>query len=569
MLASLGLVAISLTAVASSGGSDGSGRHATNKGAAGDRVKPADLFLAPTGSDSAACSRSSPCLTLSRAYQVARPGQIVELAAGTYPSGQSLVYDPAKRQVTPVTFRAAAGADAVVDNLDIVGAQHLAFVGIDFTHDLGMVALNRSDPSSPRAGNVTFRGGRMQTFHFASAHDVTIDGVDIGHYFYSDGFGSNSLYSDDGLVTERNITIENSVFRDIRRARTAAEGAGLHAECLFIKRVDGVTIRDNRFIGCPVYAISMYDQNQPGNAASNILIENNVLSCANDVDGCGGGSSIDISTKGYASISNVTIRFNSSPNGFTFEGTSPLFRNDRAYANVAGGMSCASGGWSVDYNVLAESSCGGTNLRAAPGFVGSAWNGDFHLVRDSRALARVPHAFCLRQGCPRDDADGQQRPRRWRLDAGADQREPASILPNGGIGAARIGVPEAAVDEFYGKPRRFTRRPPFRGGPKLRTASYAVHGGRLWVMYGTTGSVAGVATSSLYYSTSAGLGPGAPAASATSAGFRWSACGRAFRRSFPGTVVLAGAAAGPRAKHLGVVSVVAASVLRGSRCAGG
>src|SRR5688500_5768868 len=52
--------------------------------AAGAKATGVHLFLSPKGSDSGKCTRAAPCRSLQRAYRVARPGQIVELAGGAY-----------------------------------------------------------------------------------------------------------------------------------------------------------------------------------------------------------------------------------------------------------------------------------------------------------------------------------------------------------------------------------------------------------------------------------------------------------------------------------------------------
>jgi hypothetical protein len=49
-------------------------------------VPGASLYIAPSGSDTAACSQSAPCRSINRAYQVAQCGTVVQVAAGTYPS---------------------------------------------------------------------------------------------------------------------------------------------------------------------------------------------------------------------------------------------------------------------------------------------------------------------------------------------------------------------------------------------------------------------------------------------------------------------------------------------------
>jgi hypothetical protein len=49
-------------------------------------ASPATRYVAPTGADGAACTASAPCKSFDRAYQVAQPGDVVEVADGTYGS---------------------------------------------------------------------------------------------------------------------------------------------------------------------------------------------------------------------------------------------------------------------------------------------------------------------------------------------------------------------------------------------------------------------------------------------------------------------------------------------------
>src|SRR2546430_16715908 len=68
------------------------------------------LYVSPTGNDAGRCtSASSPCLTLDRAYHVARPGDTVELAAAPY-TEQGISPDSTKDAATAdLTFEPAKG----------------------------------------------------------------------------------------------------------------------------------------------------------------------------------------------------------------------------------------------------------------------------------------------------------------------------------------------------------------------------------------------------------------------------------------------------------------------------
>jgi len=414
-------------------------------------------------------------------------------------------------------FRAAPGARPVIANLDIQGGQHIALNGLDLRGDLGMYALNRSSPSSPEVTDVVVQGGRIQSFHITGAQHVLIENNDIGHYSLDTMPGVNSLYSDNGQPTERDVRVIGNVFRDITITNPS------HNECLFVKRINGLVISGNKFIGCPGLAIAFYDaQNDPatGNAyASNVLVENNFLQCRPLASCYGGSMALEASTKGDQIFRNFIFRFNSTDGSIAMlDCSAALCQNVKAYGN-AGSIG---NGWPARFANVPR-----------PRYVNSQ-AGDFHAVAGAPQIGAVPASVCKANGCPATDIDGHARPRTWALDAGANQREPASIVLSRGIGAARIGMQESDVVAFYGRPQQVRRRAAFAGGPSVRVASYRRYGGRLWITYSGQ-QVVGVRTTSTYYETGAGLGPGTDLSRATSAGFRHR-CRNTYRRSVGGVV---------------------------------
>jgi hypothetical protein len=342
------------------------------------------------------------------------------VAAGSY-SAQTIGYDASKAGATSrVVFRCAPGFASVfgsgTSGVSLIGAQHLEFVGCDLRGDLGATAQDRSNPASPKPSDFVIRDGRMQSFHLAGAQHVTLQGNDIGHYSYDDGFGSNSLYSDNGQPTETDVKVLDNVFRGITISVPS------HDECLFVKRVDGLVIARNEFLGCPGIALAFYDaQVDPalGYAhASNILVENNFLQCR-PLNSCYGGSlAMQADTKGTETFRNFTFRFNSTDQSIAFGGCSAsLCQNVVAYGNATGGtLSCQ---MSQSYNL--GSSCGGTNNPTDPTFV-DANAGDYHAAPGSAQLGFVPAGFCAGSACPPGDVDGDPRAAGVPLDAGADER---------------------------------------------------------------------------------------------------------------------------------------------------
>ena len=509
-------------------------------------AQPAKLLVSPSGSDANRCTQSAPCLSLRRAYEVAHPGDVVQVADGSYSSEQILVYDPSKATAKRrVVFIAAPGAHPVfTSGIQLAGAQHVEFVGLtlDSTrgNDFGGTAFNRQDPASPRMTDVVFRNGKLQTFNIASGKDITIANSEIGNYCYCNRFSSNNIFSD-AQGDSQGITLTGNLFHNITTG-----GATAHAECLFVKAVDGLTVTNNRFLNCPGTGLAFYDS--ATGHARNILVENNFMSCQPGTCYGGGatGDTIYLDSKGSQSFSNVTVRFNSSTGEFLFDVNASHAQNFRVYGNaLGGGLSCPKGGsFKADYNVGVI--CGGTNRVKLPTFVDSSPNGDYDAAPGSKQIGAVPLSFCAKNGCPTRDIDGNARPRRWNVDAGADQRDPAGIVLGKTIGAARLGMTEAAVVAAYGSPRRVRSLAAGSGGPRLRLASYRLHGGQLWVIY-DSGRVVGLGTSSAYYSTSGGLGPGGPLSMAVSVGFRPTVC-RAEYRHVIGAVIATVTQAGRGAK---------------------
>ena len=137
-----------------------------------DAAAPAPaVFVSTTGSDLGNCSQSSPCRSLARAYRLARPGQVVEVAGGSYP-GEAIEVDSSKSSSADVVFRPAAGASvrvgAGVAGLE-VRASHLTVVGLVL------------DYWSVSGSDVTMRAIDGQSF-YVSGGDVLVDGGDYGPY---------------------------------------------------------------------------------------------------------------------------------------------------------------------------------------------------------------------------------------------------------------------------------------------------------------------------------------------------------------------------------------------------
>ena len=94
----------------------------------GARAARPTVFVSTTGNDGGRCTSTSPCRSLNRAYRVASPGTVVQVAGGSY-GDQTIESDPAKNAARAVvTFRPASGATASFADLTL-SADHILFAG--------------------------------------------------------------------------------------------------------------------------------------------------------------------------------------------------------------------------------------------------------------------------------------------------------------------------------------------------------------------------------------------------------------------------------------------------------
>ena len=128
----------------------------------------ANLYLSPSGSDSNPCSRTAPCLSLNRAYRVAKPGDVVDVADGTY-GNQTINFDSSKTSTTDVVFRPAEGAAPSFGSVDFYSG-HMTLDGLTF----------RNWTTWDNIGDFTFRNVHAQRFFIFGSRDVSLLGGDFG-----------------------------------------------------------------------------------------------------------------------------------------------------------------------------------------------------------------------------------------------------------------------------------------------------------------------------------------------------------------------------------------------------
>lgn len=370
----------------------------------------ADLYLSPSGADANSCDATKPCRTLNRAYKLAQPGDVVEMASGTY-SDTSLPLDSSKTSPTDVVFRPAMAATVTISPQLHVFARHLELRGLRFSSKLWIEAS---------AADVTLRNSTLKNFDLysdgkQSSEDISFIGGSIGP-----SANENNRIASNGTSTSaspKNILIDGVDIHDF----TVTPGSGAHVECLQVWAVDGLTIRNSTFRNCEVFDIFL--QKLPNGAAatpSNILIENNFFDCC-----VSGYYSIRLADHAGTSWKNVTIRNNSLNKAINPDPAVP-YSNVKIVGNVGPSLALWAGstggnmpkpaGLTVDYNVWYSGSKIGPNDKVAPSGFQDPAALDFHLKPGAAAIDAGDPA-----NAPATDIDGNARPAGKAPDAGADE----------------------------------------------------------------------------------------------------------------------------------------------------
>jgi chitodextrinase len=238
----------------------------------------ANVFLAPSGSDGSPCTKASPCRSLKRGLAVAQPGQVVELAGGSY-SGEILSGDRGGL----VTFRPASGATATftsfitLTSLRNVRLENFVFATNDPYRDLSVDACNRD------VQIVNFTGLRFSVLE--GNENITFQGGSWGGYSQpgtgDSGIGTAGAYGPTRTCNgaapgpARNIVFDGLTFHDVFWGKAPSEWGGSHPDCFEINgNATGVTIRNSTFLRCGDSFIGLYtDQGD----LTNITLENNTF----------------------------------------------------------------------------------------------------------------------------------------------------------------------------------------------------------------------------------------------------------------------------------------------------
>ena len=366
---------------------------------------------------------------------------------------------------------------------------------------------NMSTPdwyATQTAAYITLRNLDVGSFYVTGASHVSVIGGDVGPYEN----GASEVKACVACASPpHDILVDGVRFHDYTRTN------GTHVECLHVYPVDGMVVRNSRFQRCAIIDLGFFQYGSAG-ATRNVVVENNFF----DAPTSGGSYSVDFDASLKRPITNVLIRNNSSLATMLVD-TSGGTNNVRFVANIGPRKSyhCYKG-VEFSYNVWDGTRCGPTDTNAPSGFVDPVHD-DLHLLPQAAAIG---HGSAADQ--PARDIDGQLRPDIIAPDAGADQREPVLIVAGRAIGAIELGMSRTRVVAHYGAPKVERR---WQGGPAT-VATYSAPRGQLSVIY-ANGTVVGAQTTSTYYETADGVGPGRPQRSLPAGA--WLACRSAYRRT--------------------------------------
>jgi Big-like domain-containing protein len=355
----------------------------------------ASLYVAAGGAANAPCTPAAPCSSLDRAYHLASPGQVIEVAGGNYP-GQGVGADPSKANGPDVYFRPAAGQIARFGEISTNGATHIEFR--DLTASFSVIS---SDHITLR--NIDPTGIDGNTVYITSSSDVAVIGGDWGPTDPDDISQVKPASASSPVPT--NITFDGVYFHDATRRSDPSA----HTDCLQFGGARNVTIANSTFVRCETESVFVRSWFGNASLSSNFVVENNFFGATN----VGYYTLIFADANG---MTNALVRYNS----FAQAPRTDAANNIRFVANVGplSDYACVRG-VDYEYNVWSDAKCSSTDIQAPSGFVdASKAANDLHLRAGAAAIGKGSPSEA-----PAADIDGQPRPQPpSRADAGADQR---------------------------------------------------------------------------------------------------------------------------------------------------
>jgi hypothetical protein len=423
------------------------------------------VYDSPRGSDTGNCTRPDPCRSFDRAYRVARPGEEIQLAGGTYPP-QLIRVDPSKVHASSnVVFRPAPGATVnVAGELTMYGS-HATFLGSANPYDFKVRKLASEGTRGPLTSNhVEFVNLKSETFAIGPNYDITIKGGDFGPSVACRARGSatprsswcpagspyartgndgaagrfENVIGPDGNIKNQwphDILIDGATIHD----QNSLDLVTMHQGGLFVISVHALTIENTKFLRNVVYQVQVQDFTTPAccgmtfGPPRDVVIQNDWFGVpVTGLNDPGGDHTDDnqpelqLDPRNGACWDNWLVRFNSFHNGpaLGFGGT-PCFHDFRMIGNIGEhpGLQCFYGapGLLWAYNAWMGGKCGPTDVAipSLPYVSTTIGSEDYHLTGGPAQDLVTPTGpdYALAT-----DIDGQRRPIGPARDAGADER---------------------------------------------------------------------------------------------------------------------------------------------------
>jgi hypothetical protein len=373
------------------------------------------LFVSGSGSDSGACSEVAPCKSLGRAYAVAKAGEVVRVAAGSY-ADSSLPLTAGKGSGAAVVIEPVSGASVRFSKKVDVEAHDVELKGFTFERELYF---------GENAESVVARGNTLHNFEIIANGSKAPKGISIiggtAGPVADKSDNENNLIATNGPETTAvptKILIEGVLIHEYTKVGSA------HVDCLQIWAGNEVVVRGDTFKRCAVFDIFLQSlPNGDAGTPKNVTIENNVLEKTIE-----GFYSIFLPRHNEGNqehFENVDIRNNSATQAITADPRA-TFTNVKIDGNIAPQIvfwneatevnQGAPAGVEMDYNVLYGSGAkkiGAHDQTAPAGFVSESTM-NLRLTETSAAIKHGDPA-----DYPATDIEGKTRPNP--PDAGAYQ----------------------------------------------------------------------------------------------------------------------------------------------------
>jgi hypothetical protein len=283
-------------------------------------LPPPSRFVAPGASDNGSCAASTPCGSLDAAIHAANAGELVQVAAGTYPV-QILTPDSSRAPGSPVVLvRPAPGAQVRTGELRC--GRYFGEFGADAV-DIGDMTVN--GVLAQRCDRLTLRRVTVDAGVFvngSSNFSMVGGSVGPGVDYHPD---IAAIYDVEPKIVPRNVVFDGVYFHDWTLATP-----GVHIECLQVSDVRGFALRNSHFHNCDTF--DAHIDGTTSGPVEDVVVENNIFEPS--LDHTGG------STPAYYSLSirdgaRVLIRNNASTQSFAWPAASQPISDWRVVNNVA------------------------------------------------------------------------------------------------------------------------------------------------------------------------------------------------------------------------------------------